>query len=181
MDLHKDKLAKKYAEAFINIYGDRLTLELAEQLAIVGDYLHKHREALIYVELSDIDGAITKKNFEELLTSFGVADLFNPLIELLRVDKRIFLLPRVMHHIYALYLERNNIMRFTVEAPHALSAEEITILKGFLARQTGKTILFSVKKNKNLIAGIKVYSGTRGFEHSVRKSLRSLGNYTIRI
>ena len=39
-------------------------------------------------------------------------------------------------------------MRFTVESPIVLHADEMSILKDFLAKRTGKTILFTVKKNK---------------------------------
>ncbi len=174
MDIQQEKLAKKYAKAFINLYGHKLNIELVERLQIVSDYLHKQREALFYVQLSVLDGATTKRNFEELLKSFSVDDLFGSLIELLLVDKRIFLLPRVIHYICTLYLEKNNIMHFTVESPIVLHADEMTVLKLFLAKHTGKTILFSVKKNPKLIAGLKVYSETFGFEHSVRKQLRAL-------
>lgn len=174
MDIQQDMLAKKYAKAFINLYGDKLNVELVERLLIVSDYLQKQRDALFYVQLSALDGALTKKNFEDLLRSFSVDALFGSLIELLLVDKRIFLFPRVLRHICTLYLEKNNIMRFTVESPIVLHADEMSILKDFLAKRTGKTILFTVKKNKWLIAGLKVYSDTLGFEHSVRRQLRAL-------
>lgn len=101
--------------------------------------------------------------------------LFEPIIDLLLKDKRIFLLPRVIYHVCRLYLEKNNIMHFTVESPIVLHADEMSVLQDFLARKTGKKILFSVKRNKDLIAGLRVYSDTYGFEHSIRKQLRALG------
>jgi len=174
MDIQQNKLAKKYARAFINLWGDKLSVELVERLQIVSDYLHKQREALFFVQVSSLDGDVTKNNFQSLLESFSVDALFGPLIELLIVDKRIFLLPRVINYICTLYLEKNNIMHFTVESPIILHADELSVLKDFLAKRTGKHILFSLKKNKQLIAGIKVYSDTIGFEHSVRKNLRAL-------
>lgn len=178
MDIQQEKLAKKYAKAFVNLYAARLNVELVERLQIVSDYLHRQREALFYVQLSALDGDTTKKNFEELLKQFSIDSLFNPLIELLLRDKRIFLLSRVIHYICVIYLEKNNIMHFTVESPVNLNAEDLTTLKSFLSRQTGKTILFSIKKNKNLIAGIKAYSDSVGFEHSIRKQLRALSRTT---
>lgn len=174
MDMYLEKLAKKYAKAFINVYGTQLSRELVEKLQIVSDYLHRQREALFYVQLSVIDGATTKKNFEELLKSFSVDALFGPLIDLLLADKRIFLLPRVLTYVCALYLEKNNIMHFTVESPIALHADEMSILRSFLEKRTGKAIFFTLKKNKELIAGLKVYSATLGFEHSIRRQLRLL-------
>lgn len=174
MDLQQEKLAKKYAKAFVNLYGDKLSVELIERLQIVSDYLHKQREALFYVQLSVLDGDVTKRNFEELLKQFSIDSLFSPLIDLLLIDKRLFLIPLVMKYVCVLYLEKNNIMHVTVESPIALHTDDLTALKAFLSRETGKTILFSVKKNKKLIAGIKVYSDTIGFEHSIRKHLQAL-------
>ena len=52
MDIQQDRLAKKYAKAFINVDGYKLTVELVERLQIVSDYLHRQREALFYVQLS---------------------------------------------------------------------------------------------------------------------------------
>lgn len=178
MDLQQDKLAKKYAKAFINLREHMLSVELVERLQIVSDYLHKQRDALFYVQVSSLDGDATKRNLQELLASFSVDTLFAPLIELLLTDKRIFLLPRIIYYICSLYLEKNNIIRFTVESPTVLHADEMSILKDFLAKRTQKTILFSIKKNKDLIAGIKVYSDTLCFEHSIRKHLRALTHIT---
>ena len=177
MNLQEDILAKKYAKAFINLYGNALNLELVERLEIVADYLKRQHEALFYVQLSDLDNALTKGNFKAMLKSFDIDELFEPLIDLLLKDRRITLLPGVIHHVCGLYLEKNNIMHFIVESPLVLHTDEMTILRSYLAEKTGKNILFTVKKNAQLIAGLRVYSDTYGFEHSIRKQLRAIGTF----
>ncbi len=138
------------------MYTDtQLSRELVEKLQIVSDYLHSQREALFYVQLSVIDGATTKKNFEELLKSFSVDALFGPLIDLLLADKRIFLLPRVLTYVCALYLEKNNIMHFTVESPIALHADEMSILRSFLEKQQERLYSLLLKRIRSSLQDLR--------------------------
>ena len=67
-----------------------------------------------------------------------------------------------------------NIMHFTIESTVNLSREELVPLKLFLAKKTGKSIIFHTEIKPELIAGIKAYSETLGFEHSIRKRLQAL-------
>lgn len=178
MNIFYDKLSKKYARAFVNLFADKLDVALAQRIEGLSLYLHKHRSALFYVQLTALDDANTKQNFESLLAYFKVDIIIQSLIDLLLEHKRLFLLPRILHHVYELYLEKVNIMSFEIESAIYLHEPELVQLKTFLEHKTGKNILYRIKQNKDLIAGLKIYSNTLGFEHSIRKQLRSLSTMT---
>ncbi|MBA2307603.1 F0F1 ATP synthase subunit delta [Candidatus Dependentiae bacterium] len=173
-----DILAKKYAKAFINLYSDTITEELAERIHLLGRYFHEHRRALLYVQITKLDGDATRKRFDTLFMSAGVDHMFASLIDMLLGDRRIFLLPRIMNFIYIFYLEKRSIIHFTIESAMDLDDQELAIVKNFLEEQTGKQVRYRVKRNPGLIAGIKMYSDTLYFEHSIRKYLRILSTTT---
>lgn len=173
MKIAQDMLAKKYARAWINLFSQTLDVSLIDNIDTLSTYLHENRAALFYVQLAGIDDSRTRKNFEELLAHFQVGHLFESLIELLLAHKRLFLLPMIFRYLYRLYLEKYNIMHFTIESAVDLSKEELVPLKLFLAKKTGKTIIFHTEIKRDLIAGLKVYSETLGFEHSIRQRLKA--------
>ncbi len=174
MNMLEEKLSKKYAKAFIAVFHEKLSLEVAERIESVAEFLRRQRSALFYVQLSAFDNEATKKKLQQLLHAFGLQELFTSLIDLLVEQKRISLLPRVMDHIVQLSLEKNNIMRFTIECVIQLTMDELVSIKEYLARKTGKKVICQIKRNPDLIAGLKVYSETVGFEQSIQKYLRAL-------
>ncbi len=171
-------LAKKYAKAFVNLFSNHINDDIAERIRVLASYLYEHRRALMYVQITKLDGDATRKKFDTLFTSLGVDHIFVSLIDMLLVDRRIFLLPRIMNFIYLFYLEKHSIMDFTIESPIDLEDTELMVIKNFLEEQTGKHIRCRLIRNANLIAGIRVYSDTLYFEHSIRKYLRMLGTTT---
>jgi F0F1-type ATP synthase delta subunit len=174
MNILQDKLAKKYGQAFVNIYGDSLDIAHIEIIEQVGAFLKKHREILFYVQLSVFDEDRSRKGLDALLQECEIGDLLAPLVELLTDHKRMVLFGSVLEWIAVLALEAKNIMKFTIESYPALTEQEQRLLNDFLKKETGKQILSNVVTNSNLIAGLRVYSETLGFERSIRKQLRTL-------
>lgn len=174
MNIALEKLAKKYAQAFINMYGALFDVELIEKIDMLARYLAVHRQALFYVQISVLDKGRTKNKLDEVLHQCGVEPLLRPLINLLIDHKRMFLLARIMKWISILALENKNIMKFTIESAPALNEDELARVQAFLTKETGKRIIYKTLVNKDLIAGLKVYSETMGFERSIRKQLRAL-------
>lgn len=79
-----------------------------------------------------------------------------------------------MDYIVQLSLEKNNVMRFTIECVLQLTMDELVSIKEYLAKKTGKKIICQIKRNPELIAGLKVYSDTVGFEQSIQNYLKAL-------
>jgi ATP synthase F1 delta subunit len=168
------ELARKYAQAFINVFIQELDAEKIRHIKHLAHFLEKHRRVLFYVELSQLDGQGTKKAFIEVLREFKLEQLFESLILLLQSSQRLFLLPKVLEYIINLYNDYHNIMEFTIISSHSLKESEIKEIVHSLEQKTGKNVIFSTHTDKQLIAGIKLYSNTYGWEHSIRKQLRAL-------
>lgn len=168
-----DRVSKKYAQAFINLKGDVFDRDLIMTVDKLRDYLAAHRELLFYVQIALLDNGQTRQKLYELLSYAGL-EVVRPLVALLIEHKRINLLPRVLQWISRLALQRNNFMKFTFESAIKLNSDELNYLREFLAKETGKQIIDRLVINKDLIAGLKVYSETVGFEKSIRKQLRAL-------
>ncbi len=167
-------LAKRYAKAFMRVFGDRLNTTMIECLDLLGSYIQKHRYSLVYLQLSALDDDFTKKNFEDLLDHCGVKDLFQTLLDLLIEHNRIHLLPRIILYVARLYRKVRGIIHWTVESPVKLNNDELISLKAFLERRTRKKAVCSLKLTPSLIAGLRVYSSNLGFEYSVRQQLNSI-------
>ncbi len=172
-----DILARRYAQACINLFGDELTIELAERLSALAEAIKAQRSLLVYAGLKDT-AEESKKQLEELFRVAGFGDMFVPLIDLVAEDKRLTLLPWIFHMIYVLYLERQGIMHFTIESAVELTKKEREAFVAYLEKKTEKEIRYTLTVNPALIAGVKMYSDTLGFEHSVQQRLYELSPTT---
>ena len=136
----EDKLSKKYAKAFLAVFHEKLSLEVTERIESVTEFLRRQRAALFYVQLSAFDNEATKKKLQQLLQAFGLQELFTSLIDLLVEQKRISLLPHVMDYIVRLSLEKNNVMRFTIECVLQLTMDELVSIKEYLAKRRARKL-----------------------------------------
>jgi F-type H+-transporting ATPase subunit delta len=167
-------LAQKYARAFINVFGSVVTEQEVERIEQLITFLASHKEALFYVQLSFLDEGVVQKAFFKLLDQFKLNKVFEKLIDVLSADKRLFLLPDVLAYIMTIVREQSNTMSFTITSSHNLSKDQIGVLLAFLEHETHKKIIYTIKIDKRLIAGISLMSDTLGWEYSVRKQLETL-------
>ena len=164
-------LACRYAQAYNRVLGDALSLELAERLPLIADVIETQRSLLIYAGLKDTTKE-SKQKISELFTVAGAQEkLFDPLIDLVAEHRRLTLLPRILRMMYAYYLEVQGIMHFTIESAVTLTDEERDEFVQFLKKKTDKEIRYTLTINPALIAGIKMYSDTLGYEYSVQQRL----------
>jgi F-type H+-transporting ATPase subunit delta len=173
VNIQLERIAKRYAQAFLNLYVKKMDRESMENTLILADFLDKHRSVFYYLYVASKDADITN----ELLRLFEDAQLpkeFTALIDLLIEDKRVFLFSRVLRQIHDLYLRRMNVVQFTIESAVTLTEDERGQVKVFLEHQTRKEIRATYKVDPSLIAGLRVYSDTLGFEYSIRKELAKL-------
>jgi F0F1-type ATP synthase delta subunit len=102
--------------------------------------------------------------------------MFERLIDLLIEQQRLSLFPKILGYVVQFYYETHDIMEFTIESSHPLDIAQLQEIVVFLEQKTGKKIIYTTLINKELIAGIKLFSTIYGWEHSVRKYLRALGS-----
>ena len=166
-------LIRRYAQAFLNLFGDQLDLQQIEQLPHLAQTLDKIPFSLLYVQRA-LGNDSSSKSLEKVFKKAGFEKMFSSLISLLNNHKRLVLLPRVVRYIFQEFLERHNIMHFTIESAVELTQQEQDSFVEFLHGKTGRDIRYTLKINRSLIAGVKMYSDTLGFEHSVSQKLQQI-------
>lgn len=167
-------LTRRYAQAYVHLFRERLSFDAVQKLPAIAALLEQHRSLLIFAGLHDTKEK-TLVQIVELFTLGGFDEsLSYPLINLLASHNRLKILPWVAKKIYDEYLEAKGIMHFTIESAVPLHDDEREAFVAFLRKKTGKQILYSLVVNPTLIAGVKMYSNTLGFEHSIRQRLYEL-------
>lgn len=165
-------VAKKYAQAFLNIAGDAFTLDDFKKVCLLERFLRQHRAELFFLR-SPIKNDQAKEVFlERLMAPFGDRAQLMLLVQLLMRHRRLFLLPTVARFLCQLYAERHAIAYFSIESSHELTADDCAILVDFLARMTHETILYEYVKEPRLIAGIRLHSDRLLWEYSIHKQLK---------
>ena len=174
MTNHNYTLAKKYARAFTNVYKDIINKQNIEPLKNFASFCIDHVNAPFYSQLIDSSNTIVSKKYGEVVKQFKIDDSVNKLIELLISHKRLALLPDVILSIVAIIKDRLEIEEFKIVSSSELDELQLKNIENTLSNKIKKNIVYNTKIDKNLIAGIKVYSDNYGFVHSVAAKLKAL-------
>lgn len=166
-------LVRRYAQAFLNLFSDQFTREHIEQLPELAQKLDHIPYSLLSMQHS-LGNDSSNKGLEKIFKKVGFKNVFTPLVSVLTLHGRLILLPHIIRYIYKEFLERHDIMDFTIESAVELTDEERNSLVEYLHGKTGKDIRYTLKINRSLIAGVKMYSNTLGFEHSVQQKLQQI-------
>jgi len=168
------RLARKYAQAVFNVFGDSLSHDDIAQVQHIVAFLEQHKKALFFLRLSRIDFKVKERALDELFVDLSNKKPFMALIRLLLQENRGHLIYAALRELVTLYYDAHHIMSCTITSSHALSSDILDKVEQFLARQTGNDIIYTYSRDMSLIAGIRVQSKTILWEHSIRKQLRDL-------
>jgi ATP synthase F1 delta subunit len=174
VDIKETMIARKYAEAYLNLYADSISLEDFFALQSIESFLAKHESVLFFLSLSYILPSIKRDYLDKLRIRFGVPESFNQLTRVLIEQKRGFLLDAILRQVDTSYRRRKKILFFTISSSPALTSEQIKNIQGFLAHMTGCVIMYKYTVDKTLIAGIRLQADTVLWEYSIRKQLDRL-------
>lgn len=167
-------VAKKYAIAFLNVYGDSFLLSDYHDLIKATQYIKKNYSLLVLLSVPTLSKLQKKECLEKFLTAAQAPTLLNQLANLLLEQQRIELFGAVCEQLISEYQERNNIMPFTIKSSESLNNDQIALLTAYLAKRTGNTISYSTIIDKKLIAGIRMQSDAFLWEYSIEQQLRTL-------
>lgn len=167
-------VGKKYAEAFIRVFGQDLVYPDLVAIESAQKFLSTHRRTLFFLQLPQFNAATKSSMIEDLLGYFSLPNQFLKLFLLLLQHNRAFYIPGVLSFVAQLYRERMNVISFSVMSSHPLNEKQREQIKYFLARSTGKSIACSYVVKKSLIAGIAMRSVDYMWEYSVNKQLLCL-------
>lgn len=167
-------IAKKYARAFINVFGDKLNFDIINNIEEFNKLIKNNKKAFFYLELSVVNAQESKDIILKLLKKYNLKDIFDSLLDLLIKDKRLSILSLILNFIIEIYMEKSNIIEFKIISSDVLDQNQIENILKFLEIQTGKKIIYKTQIDKTMIAGIKLLSKTLGFEYSIKNQLQRL-------
>ncbi len=167
-------LVQKYAHAYLNVSGDKLTYQDAVHCTDAAQFLHSHGRALFLLKVPLIPSEIKREGLVDLVTRFKLPDSIKQLIDLLLLHKQAFLLADILDAISTIYAKEHSIHTVIVTSTIELAAQQREEIENFLADRMQGTIIYKYEINKKLIAGIRIQSDTLLWEHSIDKQLREL-------
>ncbi|MFC1842740.1 ATP synthase F1 subunit delta [Candidatus Dependentiae bacterium] len=171
---NKKIITRKYAKAFLNLYLEKISVDLFNNIKKLEKFFDAHKTAVYFLSIPSIKRKTKEKILNELFEKFGLKNLFEPLIRVLATDKRLFLIDEIAKNIRLLYKERKNIMMFNITSSHQLGSQDLEIIEQFLASKTGKKIMSQYNIDKSLVAGIRLQSSTLLWEYSIKKQCVTL-------
>lgn len=167
-----------YARAFLNRYYKEYTLEDFQVLQEAAYFFKNHTKACFFMQLSLLDRKVKEDALHLVCNQLSLPITFKKLFSLLIDQKRVFLLPVIFTQLVEEYQKRAGYMPVTITSAQKLSPYQEQELIHFLVRKTHKTIIPTFAIDPNLIAGVRMCSGTYLFEQSVagtlKKAFRSL-------
>jgi len=197
-------LARRYAQAFLSVYGEQVTAQTGENLVRFKQFLVANRALIYLFTIPSIDQKTKERGLGFLAEKFELPRSFYSLMVLLLFSRRISLLPQVLYSVVALYKKEHGIQSFAIHSSHALSGPELDQLRDFLTEQIANKqsanqgadlvtnigeknnsghdnkeqknihVVCSYKQDKDLIAGIRMQSETYLWEHSIARQLRAI-------
>jgi len=162
-------VAKRYAQAFINIFLDTLSLQDYDNMQRASTSINK--QVLFFLRLSALDYSVKKNALYTLSKRFKLPLSVQNLLHVLLRDNRAFLICDVLRYVCSLYRRYKHILEFAIISSHPLTKDEIEVIKHFLAQMTGQDIMYVYKIDKELIAGIRLQSDTFLWEYSICQRL----------
>ena len=176
MHLNQIYTCKKYARAFYHTVHSKIDAQQVINIKNLILFLTKDSTFLQCLQLDFIDHNIKKDFTDKLINKYQLINNFEKLLILLAHNRSIFLFPQILKQILEIYNINNNIIEFNIVSSNKLNDIQLLQLKTFLYKHTQKNIIYNLSIDKSLIAGIKIYSETLGWEHSIRKQLNTLRN-----
>ncbi len=173
-------VARKYAVAYLNVFGSDFVPDDLGNLDALSDFLKEYHHVTYLLGLPVIPHQKKKEMLNALSREFHLTDRIDKLVDLLLHDKRLFLLGPILEFMARLYREKHHIIEFSITSYPCLSESDLNDLTQFLARSTGCAIIYTNNEDKNLIAGIRMESTTYLWEFSIAQQLRTLRIQTMR-
>jgi len=172
--INKEVIAKKYANAFFNLYFKNVNENIILNIKEASLYLEKNPNIILFFSLPNLSLSDKNEISNLLISKLKLPNEFIRLINLLIKQNRMFLFNEILKYICNIYKEQNNIVLFEVFSAYPLLDFEKSIISKFLENKLNKKIVLEFKVKDDLIAGIQIKSDNFLWEYSVQKQLHNL-------
>lgn len=165
-------VAKKYAQAYMNVQGNLLTLPDYEAIKKASNGLLKNKRLIFFWRLSSIEPVIKALSIEQVSKKYNLPASIKKLCHFLLEHNRLFLIPLVLEKIGYLYEQLHNIEVFNIMSAQQLNEKELATLHHFLSQHLAKNVLYTQVVEPKLIAGIRMQSNNFLWQHSIATNIR---------
>lgn len=172
--LSRSDVAKKYAQAYLNVSGTEHTFQDFCSMWRASQFLSEHHSLLFYLSLSIIDEVDKKRFIDLFFEKFHLLPSLKQLFYLLLKNKHISLAADVLRDIYTLYKIDHKIVDLQVISSGDLSDEQINDVTNFFTKISGQQVRAHHHVQPSLIAGIRLQTETHLWEYSIAQQLRKI-------
>lgn len=167
----KRYLARRYAKAFLNTFGEQLSIDNQKALCSGAAFFKKHKQTTFLMQLGFLEKDLKLKALAKICNEIELPTFFEKLMQLLVNHKRSFLLEEVFEQLCILFKKQLGTMEFSVKSAGLLSELQKKEIVSFLEKETGKKIFCSYEQDPSLIAGIRLQNECFLWENSIRGRL----------
>lgn len=174
MDIKLTVLARKYAQAYLNLFGDQLSEKDYQKLQTLSEFIEAHRQTVFFLGLQSIAAEDKEKIIFKLVDQYNLPISLKKLISALIKNNRAALIGKTLAQICELYRKNNRIMLFQISSSCPLEEKYLHVINKFLTDKTGLTIISKSEVKKDLIAGLRLQSNMYLWEYSIKKQINRL-------
>lgn len=167
-------VSKKYARAFLNLYGNDITDKDCVSFEQAVEFFKQNSEFVFLLKLHYIIDQTKLEIMDKLIATFKLPEVIHRLVSVLLDDSRLYLLPDVLAWTIDLHRSDIGIELFNVASSHPLDKAEYAEIKKFLSDKIGKSIVIEASVESDLIAGLRMQSDYHLWEYSIRKQLQNI-------
>ncbi len=174
MDRSQIFLARRYAQAFLDLVYDQMKMSDIASFEHAESFFKTHQHACFLMDLSSLSGESKEEAVRSIISTYHLPALVEKLLLLLMAHKRSALIGAVLSQFVGLYKQRAEIMTFSVESSLPLSEQEKNHIESFIKEQIKANIVCSYRVVPELIAGIRIHNEKYLWEYSAQAQLRAL-------
>lgn len=168
-------LSKRYAQAFLSLYDEKITPKVLDSLCDLLSFLKRRRPSFVLLFCPTLSTEQKLALLQKGLEYYNLADFLTPIITLLFNHKRIELAKPVLEQIIRLHYNQHDVVPVVMGTSHEISDQEKKELSVF-AQSLFKaaTIKPTFVVQKELISGIRIKSENVLWERSLASVLDSI-------
>ncbi len=171
---HKLVLARRYARAMLNIFGNQCTRELCERLNSLAQYLHEHKGLVQLMGMTYFDDQLQKRVRSILYEDYGMPQWIESLFVQLIEKRRLYLIIDILRYMVRYYLQASGITLFYITSAIHLTEEQKNECVVLLESLVQAKVICLYEIDEALIAGIRMQSENLLWEHSIKQQLHRL-------
>lgn len=174
MNRAEERVAQRYARAFLNVFGSELSVQEIANIKEAAIYFLQHQHACFLMDLSLLPQKEKEKAIDTICKRFALPAFCKKLCMLLIEHQRAFLLVGVFAYIVEEYFKDTSTHFFVVSTTTDLNDSEKQTVESFLERHIEGSVSCEYKRDKTLIAGMRIYSHNLLWDNSVKGRLRAV-------